>query len=124
MSKIIVLGAGMVGSAMAKDLAQDHNVLIADRNKDVLVKVAFKSPQLKAQVLDVTDKSALSRAIQEQDLVICAVPGFLGYQTLQSIIEAGKDVVDISCLCILKQRLDGRALIQEDAQKTSRFGNR
>lgn len=96
MSKIIVLGAGMVGSAMAKDLAKNHDVLITDKNKDVLVKVVFNSPELKAQTLDVTDKAALNRALEDHDLVICAVPGFLGFQTLQSIIEAGKDVVDIS----------------------------
>ena len=29
-------------------------------------------------------------------MVICAIPGFLGYETLKSIIEAGKNVVDIS----------------------------
>ena len=34
--------------------------------------------------------------VADQDLVLNAVPGFMGYRTLQSIIEAGRDVVDIA----------------------------
>ena len=36
MSKIIVLGAGMVGSAMAIDLAKTHEVTITDLSQKVL----------------------------------------------------------------------------------------
>ena len=36
MSNVIVLGAGMVGSAMAKDLSKLHKVLLTDINNDVL----------------------------------------------------------------------------------------
>ena len=39
MSNVIVLGAGMVGSAMAKDLSKTHKVLLTDINYDVLKKV-------------------------------------------------------------------------------------
>ena len=46
--------------------------------------------------LDVIDKTALKSRIKSYDLVICAVPGFLGYETLKAIIETGIDVVDIS----------------------------
>ncbi len=34
--------------------------------------------------------------MRDADLVIGAVPGFMGFATLQAVIEAGKDVVDIS----------------------------
>lgn len=34
--------------------------------------------------------------IKQHDLVLCAVPGFLGFETLKSIIEAEMNVVDIS----------------------------
>ena len=96
MSKIIVLGAGMVGSAMAIDLSKKHDVLVSDLDQKVLIKLQTKCPDLSTQQLDVTDKKALQKSLQPSDLVICAVPGFLGYQTLKSIIEAGKNVVDIS----------------------------
>lgn len=96
MSLIIVLGAGMVGSAIAIDLAKDHRVTLADVDQERLSRVHEKCPAITTRKLDVTDKSGLKSALQPFDLVICAVPGFLGYQTLTVIIESGKDVVDIS----------------------------
>ena len=96
MSNIIVLGAGMVGSAMAIDLSKTHNVTLTDYNQNVLNKVKEKCNKLNIDQLDVTDKSRLKNAIVKHDLVICAVPGFLGFNTLKSIIESGMNVIDIS----------------------------
>jgi lysine 6-dehydrogenase len=96
MNKIIVLGAGMVGSAMAIDLAKTHEVTITDLSQKVLDTVKGRANFLKTQVLDVTQTDTLKQEISDFDLVICAVPGFLGFQTLKVIIEARKDVVDIS----------------------------
>ena len=96
MSNIIVLGAGMVGSTMAIDLAKNHSVSITDFNKSALDRAVKKCDNLSPIVLDVTNKAALQKTISPFDLVVCAVPGFLGFETLKSIIEAGKNVVDIS----------------------------
>lgn len=96
MSKIIVLGAGMVGSAMAIDIAKKHTVTLTDLSQAVLDKVKQKCPQLSIQQLDVTNINALKAAITQHDLVICAVPGFLGFNTLRHIIESKMNVVDIS----------------------------
>ena len=43
--------------------------------------------------------------------MIGAVPGFMGYQMLQTVIEAGKNIVDISFF--LKTLLDLDALAKE-----------
>lgn len=96
MSKIIVLGAGMVGSAMAIDLATSHHVTLTDVDALALDKAKQKCAKLNTMVLDVTDRLALQTAICQFDLVVCAVPGFLGFETLKQIIEAKVDVVDIS----------------------------
>ena len=96
MSKVIVLGAGMVGSAMAVDMANQHEVSLTDISRPVLEKVKQKIGNLNVQVLDVTDKQALQDTVQAFDLVMNAVPGFLGFETLKTIIEAGKDVIDIA----------------------------
>jgi saccharopine dehydrogenase-like NADP-dependent oxidoreductase len=96
MSNIIVLGAGMVGSAMAFDLAKKHQVTVADLSETALSNIKSKNSKINTNLLNVTDKTQLTNTLQPFDLVICAVPGFLGYQTLESIIEAGKNVVDIS----------------------------
>lgn len=96
MKNIIVIGAGMVGSAMAADMLQKHNVTLADLNAQRLNQLRSKYTALKVMPLDVQDANELSKAVSGFDLVICAVPGFLGFKTLRTIIEAGKNVIDIS----------------------------
>lgn len=96
MKQIIVLGAGMVGSAMAFDLANSHKVTLTDLCMAPLEAAKSKCTSLDIQTLDVTDHTLLTNTIQSFDMVICAVPGFLGFQTLKTIIKAGLDVVDIS----------------------------
>jgi saccharopine dehydrogenase-like NADP-dependent oxidoreductase len=96
MKKIIVLGSGMVGSAMAIDLAKNHQVTVADINQNTLNKMQEKNTELNVLCIDFTDETELKNAIELFDLVVCAAPGFLGYRTLKNIIEAKKDVVDIS----------------------------
>lgn len=96
MKKIIALGSGMVGSAIAIDLAKNHHVTISDINQNTLNKIQEKNTELNVLCIDVTNETELKNAINTFDLVVCAVPGFLGYRTLKYIIEAKKDVVDIS----------------------------
>lgn len=96
MSKIIVLGAGMVGSAMAIDLSSKHNVTLTDLNVSVLDKAKAKCNSLIIQQLDVCVTDQLKSVIRQFDLVINAVPGFLGFETLKNIIEAGMNVIDIA----------------------------
>ena len=96
MKKIIVLGAGMVGSAMAIDLAKKHNVTVADLSNKALEKLKQKNQDINILQLNAKDKSLLISAITPYDIVVCAVPGFMGFETLRTIIETGKNVVDIS----------------------------
>ena len=96
MSNIYVLGAGMVGSAMAIDLAKKHHVTISDISSDVLSRVVEKEPSLKTEILDVTDTKDLALKIKDADLVLSAVPGFLGFETLKNIILQRKNTIDIS----------------------------
>jgi saccharopine dehydrogenase-like NADP-dependent oxidoreductase len=96
MKNIIVLGAGMVGSTIAIDLTKNHKITLTDYSQEALNKAFKKCDKLSTHVLDVTDKPILQKTIKSFDLVVCAVPGFLGFDTLKTIIEAKKDVVDIS----------------------------
>ena len=109
MSKIIVLGAGMVGSAMAIDLSKSHKVTLTDISKDTLEKVKSKCESLNVLQLDVTNKQRLQNIIKNYHLVICAVPGFLGFDTLKSIINAEMNVVDISFFSENSLELDALA---------------
>lgn len=94
MQKVIVLGAGLVGKAMAIDLAKRFDVTAADLREDALATV--KLHNIKTQKLDFGDLKHLAQIIQSFDLVIGAVPGFMGFQTVKTVIEAGKNMVDIS----------------------------
>lgn len=96
MKKVIVLGGGMVGSAMAIDMAKNHHVLLTDINSEPLKKAKEKCNSLNILELDVNEEETLKETIQNFDLVISAVPGFLGFKTLKNIIEAKMNVVDIS----------------------------
>lgn len=94
MSKIIVLGAGMVGRAMALDLAKKHEVASADKSKEALSNLG--NPKIKTIEADLSDTNNLTGIIKDFDLVVSAVPGFLGFQTLKTIITSGKNFIDIS----------------------------
>ena len=91
--KILVLGAGRVGSAMVEDLLKDEqfSVAVADINPETLKK--FTCPTME---IDLCDKSRLSSLAKEYDLVLSAVPGFMGFNVFQTIIESGTHIVDIA----------------------------
>jgi lysine 6-dehydrogenase len=92
--KIVVLGAGLVGKAIAIDLARDYDVTSADINEEALN--VLQSKGVKTQRIDLSDASQLSKLIEPFDLVVGAVPGFMGFKTVDKVIEAGKNMVDIS----------------------------
>jgi lysine 6-dehydrogenase len=94
MQKVIVLGAGLVGKAMAIDLAKKFDVTSADFSEDALA--SLKQHNIKTQKLDFSNLKLLAQTIQSFDLVIGAVPGFMGFQTVKTVIECGKNMVDIS----------------------------
>ena len=95
MSNILVLGAGMVGRAMAADLSHRHNVTSADISKDNLGRIPERY-NIKTIQSDLSDDKALSKLVRDYDLIIGAVPGFTGYRTVETVIKAGKNIVDIS----------------------------
>ena len=91
---ICVLGAGMVGGVIAQDLSQQHDVTSADVSDKALTRLAKRG--IKTRQLNIGDAQALTALVQPFALVVCAVPGFMGYGTLQTLLKAGKNVVDIS----------------------------
>jgi saccharopine dehydrogenase-like NADP-dependent oxidoreductase len=86
-TKIIALGAGLVGSAIVKDLTREdeYNVLAVDLNQVALDKLN-KEPTVSTKKVDLSEKSRVASLVEEFDLVISAVPGFLGSSMLQAII--------------------------------------
>ena len=94
MNKIIVLGAGMVGRAMAIDLSKDLEVYSADISEENLSKLSPHN--IKTIKADLSNKETIKELIADKDLVIGAVPGFMGFETFKTVIESGKNTSDIS----------------------------
>lgn len=95
MKKIIILGAGYIGSAIAVDLAKQFKVTVVDRDPHKL-NYLRETHSINTIISDVSSEIKIQEIIIDYDLVINALPGFLGFQTLHSVIAEGKNIVDIS----------------------------
>lgn len=93
---IAVLGAGMVGRAIALDLAKDHTVTSFDLSAASLEELKSRDETVQTVAADLSQFAEYSNWFSTFNLVVTAVPGFMGYKTLETVINLGKDVVDIS----------------------------
>ncbi len=95
--RVIIFGAGRVGAAMALDLAADENleVTVADIDPEALRPLSGIE-RLTPVRADLRTVDMIQRLAGAHDLVVGAVPGPLGYGMVRSVIDAGRDIVDIS----------------------------
>jgi saccharopine dehydrogenase-like NADP-dependent oxidoreductase len=94
--KVAVLGSGMVGSAIAMDLASRHHVTAFDVSNANLELLKKRNPRIETQQADLRDYSSYAQLLFSFDIVVTAVPGFMGYKTLEAAINCRKNIVDIS----------------------------
>ena len=94
--KIAVLGAGMVGRAIALDLATTQEVTAFDFSNKNLELLQKKNPSIKIVPADLSRYHNYSDWLDAFDFIVSAVPGAMGYKTLEAIIGTGKNAVDIS----------------------------
>lgn len=96
MSKsIIVLGAGLIGKAIAIDLKRSgYMVASADLEEEVLRGLG-DNHEISAIHTDFTGDHLVG-IVKEFDLVVGAAPGRFGYGIMERVIRAGKNMVDIS----------------------------
>lgn len=94
--RIAVLGSGMVGSAMALDLAKDHQVKVFDVHEGNLQRLQQRNASIQIQKADLRMHQHFAEWFGDADIVLVAVPGFMGFETVKAVIEAGKNIVDIS----------------------------
>ena len=94
--RIVVLGGGRVGSAIVRDLAaeEDFSVLVVDVDPVAAERLTrFGADCIAA---DLSDPNTVSKAVVGADLVVGAVPGFMGYKVVEQVLREGRPVVDIS----------------------------
>lgn len=107
-NKITVLGGGLVGSTIAVELSKQYEVTVIDLNEQVLNKLK-RCFGIQCVQSDVTERKSLEKLIEPSALVIGAIPGYLGFEVMKRVIEAGKNMVDISFLPEDPFELDERA---------------
>lgn len=95
--RVTVLGAGRVGSAIVRDLAADgtFRVTAVDRSEESLAPLAGV-PNVSCERADLSDGGEIDRVVRDADLVVGAVAGHMGYATVQRVLQAGRNIVDIS----------------------------
>ncbi len=99
--RMLVLGAGLQGSACAYDLLQNpaiSEVRLADR--DTTSFPAFlsgyaKDPRLVRVSLDAKDPKAIARALDGVSAVMCALPYYFNLEMTRLAIEAGVPFCDL-----------------------------
>lgn len=79
---------------MALDLHKNFTVTAVDRDAEPLKRLAKAG--LTTKQANVGEKSTLQAVVASADLVVGALPGFMGFEAMKTIIEAGKNMVDIS----------------------------
>ncbi|MEE2960691.1 MAG: saccharopine dehydrogenase C-terminal domain-containing protein [Myxococcota bacterium] len=109
--KVIVLGAGLVGGPLALDLDRDEDfeVTVADISAQALQRLKHAAPSLKVIQADLSNAEILKELLKQYHWVVNAVPGFMGFKTMRSILESKKDVVDIAFYSEDPFELDGLA---------------
>ena len=93
---IVVLGAGLVGKAMALDLNKNEKFSITSVDINQKALAEFEGTGIKTINADLSQPGVIQSIVVDFDLVVGSVPGFMGYNMVKEVIMAGKDIVDIS----------------------------
>ncbi|MBW1722334.1 MAG: saccharopine dehydrogenase NADP-binding domain-containing protein [Deltaproteobacteria bacterium] len=108
--RFVVLGTGLVGNAIVRDLAGDpgNEVLAVDRHQAALDNLGALE-RVEKVCADIQEPGLAASLLNHADVVVSAVPGCLGFETLSEILSVGKPVVDISFFPEDPFQLDGLA---------------
>ncbi len=93
--KVVVVGAGLVGGTIAADLAIDFDVTAIDICQKNLNRVAQKAP-VRTILADARNQDLLASLLEDTAYAVNAVPGWLGFKTLETIISKRVNAVDIA----------------------------
>ncbi|MBC7095171.1 saccharopine dehydrogenase family protein [Thermococcus sp.] len=91
--KVLILGAGNVGKAIAWDLKDEFEVSVGDVSERRLEELSKFAETIK---IDASNFNELVEIMRQFELVIGALPGRFGYSTVKAAIKAGVDIVDVS----------------------------
>jgi len=108
-SRILVLGGGLVGRVIARDLAREKDLHVTVADAAQATRARLEAEGLPALALDLGDDAAVRQAVAAADVVVGAAPGHMGFRLLRLVIEAGKPYADIAFMPEDFLELDGLA---------------
>ncbi|MGD8318863.1 MAG: saccharopine dehydrogenase C-terminal domain-containing protein, partial [Gemmatimonadota bacterium] len=79
-----------------RDLTAKEDFSVAVADVDPVAVDRLMEDGADGMCLDLSEPANVERAIADADLVVGAVPGFMGYRTVEQVLDAGKPIVDIS----------------------------
>lgn len=100
MKKYAVIGAGLMGRVVAKDLLEtefDAQVTLVDIGESILREAAgfIGQKRLMTCQLSITDTDASTEILSQHDVVVCAAPHWLSLPCLEAAIRAQVSCVDL-----------------------------
>lgn len=106
--KINLLGAGRVGSFIAEELHRDGvDICAFDLSEKSLENLSKKN--IKTALCNLSNEENLIKTIKDADLIINALPGFMGYKVLEISVEEKKPLIDVSFMPENPLNLDKKA---------------
>lgn len=95
--RICVLGAGLIGRIIARELASEEGskISVFDADPDALERVG-RETHASIQQADLSRPDVIASVVADADCVVGALPGALGFDMLRTVVEAGKPIADIS----------------------------
>jgi saccharopine dehydrogenase-like NADP-dependent oxidoreductase len=98
MHRVLLLGAGKIGSAIARFLAHtgDFDVLVADQDEVALDHLCSASPKLDGLKLDVANHDALVKAMKGRNSAVSALTFSLNIGIAKAALESGVSYFDLT----------------------------
>jgi len=87
----------------------DYDVTVVDLNEKALDALKAKVPSIRTVVGSCTDRELLEPLLRDADIVTAGVPGRFGYKMMETVIELGRNLSDISFMAEDFELLDGLA---------------
>lgn len=118
--KILILGAGMMGRAVAFDLAvfsKFDKICISDRDEKILysAKKFLKDKNVEYETLDVSDGKKVREKFEEYDIVVSAIPYHFNYELTKTAIETKTHFIDLGGNnTVVEKQLELSGLAEKD----------
>ncbi len=108
--RAVVLGCGLVGATIVRDLSDDHDFEVTAVDvKDEHLRRVSGLPRVITRQVDLGDSQTVRALVIDFDIVVGALPSRIGCQTLKTVIDAGKPYCDISFMPENALKLDSLA---------------